>query len=111
MSTKFSLCAVMMELSARMEAVNARMEVHWTPRERNEEADALANFETKGFSEEHRVQLELQNMDWYVLPEMLEFGQTFQEERKQAKEADRHKPKVRKRKRRKEDKLRVVDPW
>ena len=43
MTTKFPLCAIVMELSAQMEAIGARVEVHWTPRERNEEADALSN--------------------------------------------------------------------
>jgi len=43
----------------------------WTPREANEEADALSNFRFQGFALEHRVHIDLTTLPFKVLPSLL----------------------------------------
>ena len=102
MTTKFPLCAIIMEMSAQMEAIGARVEVHWTPRERNEEADALSNGTFEGFDMEKRVTVNVEQCKWLVLKELLMYGAEFQEERARIKASGRQRkgPHHKRRKRR-----------
>ena len=43
MTTRFPLCATVMELAAQAELGKVRVEAEWTPREKNQEADCLSN--------------------------------------------------------------------
>ena len=111
MSTKFPLCAVLMELSAQMEDKGMRVNLQWTPREFNSEADALSNFDFRGFSKEHRIGFDLKETRWLVLDALLDFGAKFQLEKKKAQEVSQRKTQRPHRKKRNEFKLKVVDPW
>ena len=84
MTTKFPLCAIVMELSTQMGAIAARVEVHWTSRERNEEADALSNGNFEGFDMEEQC-------EWLVLKDLLKNGAEFQEERARIKASGRQR--------------------
>ena len=75
-----------MELAACMEEANLRIELEWTPRESNQEADALSNQDSVGFTEELRVPLSLENEKWIVLQEMLAQGEIFEKEKKEVRE-------------------------
>ena len=111
MSTKFLLCAVLMELSAQMEDKHMRVNLQWTPREFNSEADALSNFDFRGFCEEHRIGFDLKETRWLVLDALLDFGAKFQLEKKKAQEVSRRKRQRPHRKKRNELKLKVIEPW
>ena len=89
MSTKYPLCCIVMELAACMEESNLRIELEWTPRESNQEADALSNQNSTGFTEELRVPLSLEDEKWIVLQEMLTQGEIFEKERKAVREQTR----------------------
>ena len=68
MSTKFLLCAVITVMSVQMEQLG---HLQWIPRERNEEADALSDFDFTRFPAQHRVEPDLENMNCLVLDELM----------------------------------------
>ena len=109
-SSKFPLCLVVMELAARLEAFSARLDSSWVPRDLNQEADALSNFDDQGFNPELRVgTLEVDSVPLIVLPHMMKVAEAFYKDcpglgpkRLMAAECKRS---------RKRTKLRDRDPW
>ena len=90
-TTQYPLCANVMELSAQMDMCKARVDLSWTPRERNEEAnDAVSNFSFDGFSLDMRVRIDLHSIQWQVPPELLQHGYVLEEPQR----AQREKHKV-----------------
>ena len=112
MTTRFPLCAIVMELAAQAEMRGVRMEAEWTPRERNQEADDLSNLLTSSFDPHKEVKINLKGQSWLVLPELLTAGQQFQEQKLREaalrKEEELH---GKRRKRKKEDKLKFREKW
>ena len=80
-STRFPLCVVAMELSAQMDRLGLRLDVRWAPREWNQEADALSNGKTDGYSMANRVAHNLKDHKWFVLDDLMRFGSEFEKER------------------------------
>ena len=76
-TTKFPLCCVAMELAAQLEARGLDLSLEWIPRDANSEADLLADGDSSGFSDEHRVDADISKLGWYVLPGLLEEGTRF----------------------------------
>ena len=111
MTTRFPLCATVMELAAQAELRKVRMEAEWTPRERNQEADDLSNFLTSNFDPSKEV-MELEEQSWLVLLALLKSGQRFQEQKELEFEQRKKEEQGRKRrKRKKEDKLKFREKW
>ena len=69
-SGAFPLCLVTMELAVQLEARGAPLEAEWAPRTVNEEADALTNGDTSGFSDALRVDVYVSALDFKVLPRL-----------------------------------------
>ena len=92
-----------MELSCQLEHLGARLAMEWCPRELNEEADRLSNWNCEGFEEANRISLDLNKMNWFMLDRLMELGIEFANE----KEVNAH-PVGRARKKRK---LRETEPW
>ena len=113
MSTKFPLCLVVMELAAQAEARRLRIELEWAPRDLNEEADALTNSDASAFNPDLRVDMRLDKLKWLVMPELMEAGMDFDREKRElmASRAAEDPGRRRLRKRRREDALKVRDPW
>ncbi len=109
MSTRFPLCAVVMELAAQLERKNARIALDWCPRELNAEADSLANGDTSLFSADRRITLDVATMDWLVLNDLMRHGEMHE----RAKRAMPPRPRAatRANKKPKWARLRVTDPW
>ena len=55
MTTKFPLCAVMMEIASTVAKQKIPLRLHWTPREQNVEADELSNEKFHRFDPKKRV--------------------------------------------------------
>ena len=53
------------------------MSLGWVPRDQNEEADALTNGDFASFSKELRVDVDVANVRWLILPRMLEVAGRF----------------------------------
>ena len=100
MTSRYPLSALLMEFSEQLRRTGVRPEVRWAPRETSAEADGLAN----GDSAAATV---------YVLNEALEMGAQAEEQKKEHRAqqglGDFHQRRGRKRK--PEEKLRIVDPW
>ncbi len=108
MTTRFPLCAVIMELAAQMEHKNVRVAVDWCPRDLNAEADALANGDATLFDEDRRVTLDVGSINWLVLDVLMKHGVEHDLARRGRQ---RPRPAKRAAKKPKWAKLRVTDPW
>ena len=84
-SARFPLCVVAMELSAQMDRLGVRLDVRWSPREWNQEADDLSNGKTEGYSVANRVMQNISEIKWLVLDDLMNFGVNFEKERNNAK--------------------------
>ncbi len=107
-STRFPLCAVLMEIAARSEQLRLRLSLDWIPRECNAEADRLASGDTTGFSPSLRQHVSWKGMNWLVLDWAMELGVSFFTEQAGRKELPPPSPPRDKRKR---IPLRESDPW
>ncbi len=92
-STRYPLCAVLMEVAAMSEELGIRLSLDWVPREWNNEADRLSNLDTTGFSEEHRITMHWDQMKWHVLSWAMEEGQRCHNQPKEANTAQEPKAK------------------
>ena len=113
MTNRYPLSALLMEFSEQLRHTGIRPEVRWAPRETNAEADRLANGDSSGFSQSHRVRVLPLQPPWYVLNEALEMGAQAEEQKKEhrAKRGPGYFYERRRGKRKLEEKLRIVDPW
>ncbi len=107
-TTRFPLCAVLMEIAARSEALRLRLAMDWVPRELNAEADILAGGDFAGFSPALRHEVNWMAMDWMVMDWALEHGVRYHAERKPGSEraGDMGAPSKRRR-----IPLREAEPW
>ena len=87
MTTKFPLCAVLMEVASWCDRRGVELGAHWAPRLQNEEADALTNEMFHDFSPEHRVPVDLEAMESIVLDDLIASGLGFLDSKKEAKKA------------------------
>ena len=113
MTVKFPLCAFLMEISAHMQREDQELDLNWVPREQNCEADELSNMDTKRFREENRVECDLDQIQFIILPELLDEGERFYqlvEKVKAAAPPPTFAPGM-KRKRKPETRLRATHPW
>ena len=118
LTTKFPLCAILMELAEQLESRGSWLKQAWCPREQNIEADALTNGDFHQFSPENRIEMNPVEMKWVTLEEMLEAGGSMEqelrrlrEEKKAIKARAKYVKKRLKRKRSAADALRNKDPW
>ena len=72
MSTAFPLSVVLMELAVQLGELGTTLQLGWTPREQNEEADALTNLDFTLFNPDLRVRLELDELGFKVIPKIME---------------------------------------
>ena len=57
-----------------MKTTGQKTAVHWTPRDANREADALANGNSSGFDSAKEYKFDLAHMAWRILPHALKMG-------------------------------------
>ena len=112
MTTRYPASAVLMELAYHMKASSMKVQVEWTPRSGNQEADEFANGVVDRFSPELRVDVVAEDLKWHLLPEALRLGREAEKEYNEAKQKGSLPNRCRKQKRKRpEDRLRVADPW
>ena len=106
MTTKFPLCAVLMEVALQSFYKGFVLNASWIPRLQNIPADAITNEHYNDFSPVNQVQVDFVHLPFIQLPELLEAGQKFMVEKEAVKSSDddsNKRPKV--------EPLRVRDPW
>jgi hypothetical protein len=91
MTTKFPLLAMVAELATIMEDRCLVMDLNWAPRDQNEEADALSNFDFGRFDVSRRIPVVLEELKFNVLHVLLRDGEAFYLElqKEKAREAER----------------------
>ena len=111
MSSKFPLVVILAELAAQVRARKMALSVGWTPRDQNEEDDALTNGDYAQFSVANRVKVSIEDVPWLVLPKMMAVASDIFEE-VQRRKASRDRSPVRAPPAKKaKGGLRQRDPW
>ena len=113
MTVKFPLCAILMETVASLHQAKLDLDLKWIPREQNVEADELSNSDSKRFTKDNEVKVELESMKFILLDEMLDLGEDLCELIDNKKEEKKLVPSTGtlKRKRKPETRLRATHPW
>ena len=113
MTTKFPLCAILMELAATVQGAESELSLDWVPRDQNTEADELSNGDFKRFDPRLRVDLDLEKLPFVLLPEMLSKGERLYQyiELSKRKRAEEGTALERRPKRKPETRLRTTHPW
>ena len=71
MTTSFPLSVILMELSVQLEKAALCLDLRWTPREQNVEADALTNEEFDEFRESNRIDVKMEDLEFEVIPTLM----------------------------------------
>ena len=87
-TTKYPLGVILMEISCQLGHRQAAMRANLIPRLQNEEGDAL-NSDFHHFSEDKRVQVDLDTLPLVVLRDLFEVGKVYLEERAVLKAVDK----------------------
>ena len=80
MSTTFPLSVVLMELAVQLHGLQVDLDLQWVPREQNVQADALTNEIFEEFDEARRIPVNLEELDFKVLPKLMELAASLDEE-------------------------------
>ena len=111
-ATRYPASAVLMELAAYSKKMGLKASVEWSPWEANREADALANGDLSLFTPELRIPVSSQRLQWTILHEALDHGRVAEEAYRAAKLVGLpERNQKRRRRRRLEERLKMVDPW
>ncbi len=103
----------MAELAEQMRAKHLDLELCWTPRDQNEEADDLANGRVGRFDLGKRIEVQLEKIQWIVLPKMLALSEHLYKEVQEAKASKKeaHPPKGKSSEEKKRKTLKERQPW
>ena len=80
MSSKFPLVVILAEVAAQLRSRSMVLNLGWTPRDQNEEADALTNGDYTAFCPTKRVRFVVEEAPWLVLPRMMEVATSLYED-------------------------------
>ena len=110
LSVKFPVSMVLMELSRQLAALGAELQLHWIPREQNEESDNLSKGHVDAFDPKLRVDVDWDNIPFLVIPKLVEHAMSFDKEIQLKKgSAGNSKPAAARSP--PEEKLRLRQPW
>ncbi len=107
-TSRYPLCAVLMEIAARSEALRIRLAIDWVPRDMNSEADSLAGGHHNSFSPHHRRVVQWDRIRWLVLDWALDLGAAFFQEHARAPKPEHCSSTTAKRRK---APFRESDPW
>ncbi len=107
-SSRFPLCAVLMEIASRSELLRLRLSLDWVPRDLNAEADRLAGGDLSGFSPSLRHHVDWKRINWLVLDWAMDLGATFFAEQRNRQKLPHSLPP---RGKRRKIPRRESDPW
>ncbi len=110
LSVKFPVSMVLMELSRQLAALGAELQLHWIPREQNEESDNLSKGHFDAFDPKLRLDVDWDNIPFLVIPKMVEHAMSFDKEI-QLKKGSAGNSKPASGRTPPEEKLRLRQPW
>ena len=112
LTTKYPLAIILMEMAHQMRRRRMVMRANWLPRDQNEEADALTNFDFRFFDPAKRIPVDVNNLGFEILPGLFEEGEIYVRELAEEKEKSKAKAgKKAEKKSRPGEKLRDLQPW
>ena len=112
LTTKYPLAIILMEMAHQMRRRRMVMRANWLPRDQNEEADALTNFDFRFFDPAKRVPVDVNNLGFEILPGLFKEGEVYVRELAEEKEKSKAKADKRaEKKSRPGEKLRDLQPW
>ena len=111
MSSKFHLVVILAELAAQLRARKMALSVGWTPRDQNEEADALTNGDYGQFGAANRINVTIEDVKWLVLPKLMAVASDIFAEVQKRKAAKDHSPQQAPPAKKAKGGLRQLDPW
>ena len=114
LSVKFPVSMVLMELSRQLSDLKAELQLHWIPREQNEEADDLSKEKFEAFDPANRIEVDFSALPLKVIPTLMQHAMDFDKEiqlKKVSKEEVRNKKAGAWQKTPAEEKLRLREPW
>jgi bisphosphoglycerate-independent phosphoglycerate mutase (AlkP superfamily) len=115
MSSKFPLIVILTEVCAQLKRGNFEMDLKWIPRGQNELADALTNKDFKAFSRDKRMHVEVADLGFIILPQMIDVAEHLYEKVKiQKTEREMRRKEGRgeeKRKAKPSERLKAREPW
>ena len=62
---------------AQLEELNAKLDLKSSPRDHNVGADALTNLDFAGFSMNHRIELDIEQLEWKFLEKYVGLGSSY----------------------------------
>ena len=116
LTTKFPLGVVLMELATQLARRGATLRANWIPRDQNEEADALTNWDFRHFDSSRRVEVDLERLQFNVMKDLFAAGDDYLAEldalKLKAKSSPASAPAAgEKTRKRKDPPLRETNPW
>ena len=75
MTTKFPLVVILAEIAEQLRINRWSLDLEWTPREQNMEADALTNQDFAAFNVDNQLKINVSELNWEVLPQMLDMAE------------------------------------
>jgi hypothetical protein len=111
MSSKFPLVVILSEVAAQLRARSMVLNLGWTPRDQNEEADALTNGDYSSFDPARRVKVVIEEVPWLVLPRMMQVATDIYEEVQRRRTAKTERPTQGPPAKKAKGGLRQRDPW
>lgn len=109
LSTKFPSSLVLMELAYQLYKMGASLQLHWIPREQNEDADDLSKGKFDNFDPKKRIEVEVEALLLEVIPAMAEAAERLDEEIRM-KKVSKERPAA-STKTPAEEKMRLKEPW
>lgn len=103
-----------MELSRQLSDMKSELQLHWIPREQNEESDDLSKGKLDAFDPDKRISVDFENLPFKVIPRMMEHAMAFDKEiqlRKKSKEPNQTTSAATLGKTPPGEKLRLRQPW
>ena len=111
MSSKFPLVVILAEVAAQLRSRSMVLNLGWTPRDQNEEADAFTNGDFSQFDSANRVEVNVENVAWLVLPRMMQVATDIYDEVQRHKASRARSPVQAPPPKRGRGGLRQRDPW
>ncbi len=114
LSVKFPVSMVLMELSRQLSDLKSELQLHWIPREQNEESDDLSKGKLDSFDPSKRISVDLESLDFKVIPKLMEHAMAFDQEiklRSTSKSSSDQLPSSSAGKTPPGEKLRLRQPW
>ena len=80
LSVKFPVSMVLMELSRQLSDLQSELQLHWIPREQNEQSDDLSKGKFDAFDPKKRIVVDLETLPFKVIPKLMEHAMKFDQE-------------------------------